>query len=459
MAGGAGGRPALERNVGRYTVSMYLVPLGASAQVYYPKPEDWKPGDKRKATHFQAVVQEQLLAGEIRAVPPTQPSESHPFFKDAHGRPFAKLLCLTKASYKLVLRSSVSRCNEEAAKTGSGRAMTTEKSFCKNLRTFGLKLDEKEKSFTFDLARWNSLCYRVVSGGVSTVGSNPSMMRMTSSPIIGGIQVEQPPSFYLEFGRTVTPNGPGMTQQEILHGKESWKCSPRVEVPGFGTRRVSFVLAPNPASRVSPAPPTIKPCNTAHAPATSETITSQGVHQSKYKKELQQTPGVTPATANRKRARNSYDEDADYEETFLADRQRILLESLRREEIDCKIFGMFYDDPTQEQQQEMASFIESNRRQMDRSVDFLDLELVERTLASGKLIIKQEMEILPSRVLQEERCRDRNVRAKRAHDGILEAQRSMPNMSVRDPTTELFAEAERDIWHTSGCLLSAGIVE
>jgi len=148
----AGGRPALDANKGNYAVDLLMVVYGLHTKVCYPKPEGWKLGDLIKAQHFQQVIHEGLQDGSVTAAAPAGPRESHPLFKDLSGRPWHRLKCQTVAAYRRILTTAVKRYNADP----NVRAPTTEKSFGKNLRTFGLTLDEGEKAFTFDLAKWQN---------------------------------------------------------------------------------------------------------------------------------------------------------------------------------------------------------------------------------------------------------------------------------------------------------------
>lgn len=432
----AGGRPALDENVGKYSVDMFVVDLGGAEKVYYPKPEDWKKGDLRKAVLFQQVVHRELRAGAMQALAPARASERHPLFKDASGMPLHKLICASEATYKRVLGSCVSCHNAEVGV----KLATTEKSFGKNLRTFGIQLNSAERSFTFDLSRWNSLCNRVCRGGVSTQGS---------SPLIEGIRIERPPSFYLEFGCSATPTSPPSTPLEIKNarGKERWKCIPQVEIPGMqGPRRVSFVLALT-AGELNLTTPSIDPRNTSSPATTKKAIKNEPISHSIFTTTHDHTPGNL-TTRPKKRAREFCEEDIHYEKKFLEERKRMVMESLRRDEIGRKIFGIFPDDPLEEQQ-EMSAFIQRNRGYTDSSPEeFLDLSLVERRQADDLLVIKQEKES-PFR-------RDKMARTERDIRRVL---RDVDICAVRYPSAVLFHEAEHDLWKKDGYILSAGIAE
>jgi len=413
----AGGRPALETNVGQYAVSLLMMVYGLHTKVYYPKPEEWKLGDLIKAQHFQAVIQEGLRAGCITAIAADAPRESHPLFKDLSGRPWHRLKCKSTATYRRILTTAVQRYNADP----KVRAPTTEQSFGKNLRTFGLTLDEGEKTFTFDLAKWNNHCNRVLKGGVTTQGS---------SPLINEIEVVSIPDFYVDFGRT-TASAPTPRQQE------KWRCSPVLEVPGFGKRVISFVLKPEPSRQ---------PALDASALATEKKRTTKA--QAKpvlFWKGPQATDPSDLDTPKYKRPREFCAEEPDHKKAmFLADREKLVIESARREEIRQKIFGLFPEDTSQENE-ETAAFIKKATEKPDYlEEDFLDLNLTQK-VADKSMVIKPE----PGSVPDAATSPAESVRALQAQENAARSVRSIwrtvDAKAIRAPTMTLFAEAERDL--------------
>jgi len=418
-----GGRPALDANKGNYAVDLLMVVYGLHTKVYYPKPEGWKLGDLIKAQHFQQVIHEGLQDGSVTAAAPAGPRESHPLFKDLSGRPWHRLKCQTVAAYRRILTTAVKRYNADP----NVRAPTTEKSFGKNLRTFGLTLDEGEKAFTFDLAKWQNHCNRVLQGGVTTQGS---------SPLVNEIEVPAPPRFYSEFGRT-TARAPTPRQQE------KWRCSPVLEVPGFGKRVVSFVLKTEPSLQASMVIDAGASATEKKRTTTTETKPAVLL----FWKDPQATDPAVLDTPRFKRPREfCADEPLRKKATFLADREKLVIESARRGEIRDKIFGLSPEDASQENR-EMAAFVktatEKQSDHLQRSEDFLDLNLIQ-TQKSADIVIKPEPGSVTRAETSPEFVRARQAQANEAQR-VRNMWKAVDAKAIRAPTVTLFSEAERDI--------------